>query len=153
MTSLLIASKYEEIYPPELKDFVFITDKAYTKEDVLQMEFMILSSLSFDITFPTMNRFLERYMKLLGDEDNSCVTNLAYFMIDLSLIDIRMTAYPASCITASAICYAYKTVQRNLYPHQEASRINEQGVEHFVASSLGFSESDLSVCMKELYFL
>jgi G2/mitotic-specific cyclin-B, other len=35
VTALLIASKYEEIYPPELKDFVFITDKAYTKEDVL----------------------------------------------------------------------------------------------------------------------
>jgi cyclin B len=35
VTSLLIASKYEEIYPPQLKDFVFITDKAYSKEDVL----------------------------------------------------------------------------------------------------------------------
>jgi G2/mitotic-specific cyclin-B, other len=35
VTALLIASKYEEIYPPELKDFVFITDKAYNKEDVL----------------------------------------------------------------------------------------------------------------------
>lgn len=41
----MIASKYEEIYPPELKDFVFITDKAYTKEDVLQMEYLILDTL------------------------------------------------------------------------------------------------------------
>jgi len=31
VTALLIASKYEEIYPPELKDFVYITDKAYSK--------------------------------------------------------------------------------------------------------------------------
>ena len=35
VTALLIASKYEEIYPPEMKDFVFITDKAYTKQDVI----------------------------------------------------------------------------------------------------------------------
>lgn len=35
VSALLIACKYEEIYPPELKDFVFITDRAYTKEDVL----------------------------------------------------------------------------------------------------------------------
>ena len=35
VSALLIACKYEEIYPPELKDFVFITDHAYTKEDVL----------------------------------------------------------------------------------------------------------------------
>jgi len=68
VSSLLIASKYEEIYPPELKDFVYITDRAYTKQDVLEMEFLILSTLSFDITFPTSLRFLERYMKLIGED-------------------------------------------------------------------------------------
>lgn len=31
VAALLIASKYEEIYPPELNDFVYITDGAYTK--------------------------------------------------------------------------------------------------------------------------
>lgn len=32
VTSMLIASKYEEIYAPEIRDFVYITDKAYSKE-------------------------------------------------------------------------------------------------------------------------
>jgi cyclin B len=64
---MLIACKYEEIYPPELKDFVYITDRAYTKEDVLQMEFLILSALGFEITFPTPYRFLERYINVLGE--------------------------------------------------------------------------------------
>jgi cyclin B len=64
---MLIACKYEEIYPPELKDFVYITDRAYTKEDVLQMEFLILSALCFEITFPTPYRFLERYINVLGE--------------------------------------------------------------------------------------
>jgi len=31
VTALFVASKYEEIYPPELKDFVYITDRAYSK--------------------------------------------------------------------------------------------------------------------------
>lgn len=35
---MLIASKYEEIYAPEVKDFVYITDNAYTKDEILQME-------------------------------------------------------------------------------------------------------------------
>lgn len=35
VTSMLIASKYEEIYAPEVKDFVYITDKAYLKEEIL----------------------------------------------------------------------------------------------------------------------
>lgn len=35
VTSMLIASKYEEIYAPEVRDFVYITDNAYTKEEIL----------------------------------------------------------------------------------------------------------------------
>ena len=31
VSCMLIASKYEEIYPPFLKDFIYITDQAYTK--------------------------------------------------------------------------------------------------------------------------
>ena len=34
VTSLLIASKYEEIYPPELRDLVYICDRAYTRGEV-----------------------------------------------------------------------------------------------------------------------
>lgn len=68
VSAMLIACKYEEIYPPELKDFVYITDRAYTKEDVLQMEFQILSVLQFDLTFPTALRFLERFTKVIGED-------------------------------------------------------------------------------------
>ena len=39
---MFIACKYEEIYPPELKDFVFVCDKAYSKEEILDMESRIL---------------------------------------------------------------------------------------------------------------
>lgn len=38
VTAMLIACKYEEIYPPIVKDFVYITDNAYTKEEILAME-------------------------------------------------------------------------------------------------------------------
>ena len=42
---LLIASKYEEIYPPEVKDCVYITDRAYTRQEVLDMERNIVKEL------------------------------------------------------------------------------------------------------------
>ena len=38
VTAMLIACKYEEIYPPIVKDFVYITDNAYTKDEILAME-------------------------------------------------------------------------------------------------------------------
>lgn len=37
VTSLLIASKYEEIYPPELRDLVYICDRAYTRSEVSEL--------------------------------------------------------------------------------------------------------------------
>lgn len=62
---MLIASKNEEIYAPEVRDFVYITDKAYTKEEILDKEYNILTKLKFDITVPTAYRFLERYAKVM----------------------------------------------------------------------------------------
>ncbi len=49
VTAMLIACKYEEIYPPIVKDFVYITDNAYTKEDILIMEKKMLTTLDFNI--------------------------------------------------------------------------------------------------------
>ena len=45
----MISTKYEEIYPPTVKDLVYITDNAYTKNDILMMESDILVALDFDI--------------------------------------------------------------------------------------------------------
>lgn len=35
---MLIASKYEEIFSPTFKDFVFITDDAYSCQEIFNME-------------------------------------------------------------------------------------------------------------------
>lgn len=90
VTALFIAAKYEEIYPPELKDFVYITDNAYSKNEVIQMEFYILSLLSFNLSIPTCNRFLERYLLLIGADNYQPVLYLSKFLIELSMMDIRM---------------------------------------------------------------
>ncbi len=60
VTAIMIAAKYEEIYPPTLRDYIYITDHAYTAADIKEMECHVLSTLEFDITFPTAYRFLER---------------------------------------------------------------------------------------------
>lgn len=58
MSALLIASKYEEIYVPELNDFVFISDSTFSKQEILEMERSILMTLQFDITTFSSYRFL-----------------------------------------------------------------------------------------------
>jgi hypothetical protein len=62
---MLIASKYEEIWAPELRDFIYISDKAYTREQILQMEKTMLNTLSFNLTVPTAYNFLGRLLKVI----------------------------------------------------------------------------------------
>ena len=42
---MLLASKYEEIWAPEVRDFVYISDKAYTREQILDMEKQMLNTV------------------------------------------------------------------------------------------------------------
>lgn len=88
---MLIASKYEEIYAPEVRDFVYITDKAYTKEEILKMEFQILTTLDYNITTPSSYRFLERFTKIINAD--TPLFNLARYLIELPLIEYRMLKY------------------------------------------------------------
>jgi len=58
---MLIASKYEEIYAPQVDEFCYITDNTYRREDVLAMERTVLDALNFELTQPTTKTFLRRY--------------------------------------------------------------------------------------------
>merc|ERR1719287_70227 len=66
VTCMLLAAKHEEIYPPEIKDFVHVTDRAYSREDILEQEVSILNTLQFQLTSPSPLQFLNRFLKLMG---------------------------------------------------------------------------------------
>lgn len=55
----MIVGKYEEIYPPILKDYVAVCDNAYTREEILEMEAQILQFIRFDLTQTTTLTYLE----------------------------------------------------------------------------------------------
>jgi cyclin B len=58
---LFAAAKYEEIYPPGLEDFVYICADAYTKEDVVNMEGLILAELQFSLVFTSSQNLIGHY--------------------------------------------------------------------------------------------
>lgn len=49
VAALLITTKYEEIYPPTVKDFIYLTDNTYTRAQILKMEMNILFNLQFEV--------------------------------------------------------------------------------------------------------
>lgn len=49
ITAMLIASKNEDYKPPSVEDFSYITDNAYTPNQILQMEHKILTAVNFEL--------------------------------------------------------------------------------------------------------
>ncbi|KAM7166748.1 G2/mitotic-specific cyclin-B1 [Macrochelys suwanniensis] len=108
VTAMFIASKYEEMYPPEIGDFAFVTDHTYTKYQIKQMERKILQALDFALGRPLPLHFLRRASKI-GEVDLEQHT-LAKYLMELSLVDYEMVHYPPSQIAAAAFCLALKVL-------------------------------------------
>lgn len=83
--AMFIASKYEEIYPPEVSEFVYITDDTYNKKQVLRMEHLILKVLKFDISVPTPLAFLTHLS--VECKLNEKTLHLAMYLCELSLLE------------------------------------------------------------------
>lgn len=64
VTAMFLASKYEEMYPPEISDFAYVTDKAYTTAQIRDMEMTILRVLKFQLGRPLPLQFLRRASKI-----------------------------------------------------------------------------------------
>ncbi|XP_052015944.1 G2/mitotic-specific cyclin-B1 [Apodemus sylvaticus] len=106
VTAMFIASKYEEMYPPEIGDFAFVTNNTYTKHQIRQMEMKILRVLNFSLGRPLPLHFLRRASKI-GEVDVEQHT-LAKYLMELSMLDYDMVHFPPSQIAAGAFCLALK---------------------------------------------
>ena len=138
ITSLFIASKYEEIYAPSAKDLIFMTDNAYKIEEMIKMENEILKVLKFELTFPTSLRFLELY----GDFLNLDEINLfrCYYLNEVSLICYNLCGYCPSLIACACL---YINLKSNIivfkgYNEEELFKIT------------GYKKAEISNCLKIL---
>jgi len=110
VSALLIAAKFEEVYPPQVKELVYVTDKAYTGNDILQMEVRILKALNFKVCYPTSIHFLERYCSV--NEFTDAHRDLAQYLLELTLVDYKMLKYSPSHIAAASILLTNKLLRR-----------------------------------------
>ncbi|EGD74548.1 cyclin B [Salpingoeca rosetta] len=100
ITAMMVAAKYEEMYPPELGDYVYITDKAYSEDRILAMERKLLRVLDFSLGKPLPLHFLRRNSKA-GHAD-ATMHSMGKYMIELSLGSHAMLKYVPSQLAAAA---------------------------------------------------
>jgi len=138
--SMYIAAKYEEISPPDVTEFVYITDDTYTKKQVLRMEHLLLKVLDFRMNTPTCNCFLTHYLRFLKMfELNTCdkVEHLARYLAELTLIDSEtFLGYLPSQIAAASIYLAMNIVGKAW---------NKQ-----IGEQLGYEVNEIEECVLDL---
>lgn len=108
ITALLLASKYEEMFSPNIEDFVYITDNAYTSSQIREMETLILKELKFELGRPLPLHFLRRASKA-GEVDVQQHT-LAKYLMELTLTDYDMVHVHPSQLAAAASCLSQKVL-------------------------------------------
>jgi len=134
--SIYIASKYEEIFPPEVNEFVYITDDTYTKQQVLRMEHLVLKVLNFQMTAPTINCFLLHFLRVINA--NKKIEHLSRYLAELTLIEAEpFLEYLPSQIAASALYLALSQFG-NVWTTQ-------------ISEKCGYQLNDLRACIRDLH--
>jgi len=141
VSALFIACKYEEIYPPEVRDCVHITDNAYDREEVLKMEGDILKELNYQICVPTCYHFLTRYLNCIQASERTQL--LASYYAERNLQEYDMLLNSPHLFAAAAIYAALK--QQN----QEVLRLHyTSSWSKCIQEESGLEESDLIPCAR-----
>jgi len=134
---MFIASKYEEIYPPDVGEFVYITDDTYTKRQVLRMEHLVLKVLGFDLSAPTSHLFVSQLGQM--SQTNEKTQHLAMYLNELSLMSgENFLRYTPSLVAAASIALARHTMGVEAWPSN-------------VAEASGISVHELQECLVALH--
>jgi len=165
VTSLLLAAKFEEVDPPELDDLVFDSVNSYSKHDITNLEMMMLTTLQFQVAGPTAAHFLRHFQTIVTQWETSGPVSLqqsvptwsavsstraaepleeevredlAWYMLELALLDIHMIGYLPSLLAAAVVL-----LSRKLSYHQQAWPV-------MLVQLAGYTEVELEPCTKEL---
>lgn len=146
---MLLAAKYEEIWPPEVKECVHISANTYTREEVIQMERNMCAALSFRLTVPTAFPFASRLWSVLEGEDflglhasdEECAQQFALlrhatgFFLEHALLDYKCLQFTPSQVGNAAVFLALVTL-RMKYDAPLSVRVWTEALQHYGKAEL-----------------
>ncbi|KAL6560213.1 Cyclin [Orobanche hederae] len=145
VSSMLIASKYEEISPPHVEDFCYITDNTYNKAEIVKMEEDVLKALRFEMGSPTVMTFLRRFTRIAQEDYESSSLQLEFlccYLAELSLLDYVCVKFLPSLVAASVVFLSRFILQPMLHPWNSPLEYHS-----------GYEAADLKECVGILHDL
>lgn len=142
VAALLVACKYEEIYPPEVRDCVYITDRAYQREEVLAMEQEILGTLHYRISVPTAYPFLLRFLTL--SKASTLTRYAANYYMERTLQEHDLLRFRPSILSATSVVLALSNP--NIMSKEKTSMGAVLGSIQLLLDYTGFNITDIAMC-------
>ena len=118
---MYISCKFNEIFYPILKDCIEISDGAYTKEDLLNIEKDILKTINYNVLPPSKEDFYNIIAKAFEFGEKQYY--LGKFFMENSLIDYNMIKYPSSVIAVACSYIVMKFFKIENYKKLYSTRI------------------------------
>lgn len=115
VSALLLACKYEESGPPEVKDCIFITDYAYDRAEILGMERSILNKLNYELCVPTGYHFLTKYLQTINATDK--LKHLAFYFAERNLQEYDVLNDKPHVFAAASLYVALSQVSQTNITH------------------------------------
>lgn len=122
VTALLLAAKYEEVFPPVLHYFAYVTGGNFDENDILAAEKFMLQVLEFEFSYPNPLNFLRRISKA----DNYDVQSRSFgkYLLEISVVHHELIEFPPSLCAAGAMYVARHILGR---PEWDANLVHYSG--------------------------
>ena len=144
ITALMIACKHEEIDLPKMDDFIYITDHAYVKNEMIKMEYDVLNKLNFSFLYPSPIKFFE-YLSLHFNFDKK-MHMMGKYLMESFLLDIKNFKYKPSIIACACAYIVMKFFKlKNYYEAYDKKFYNLKEGE--------YTEGNVKECAKEICLL
>ena len=146
ITALMIACKHEEIDLPKIDDFIYITDNAYKKNEVIKMEFDVLSKLNFAFLYPSPIKFFEYLSFNFNFEKKQHM--MGKYLMESFLLDVKNTKYKPSIISCACAYIVMKFFKMKNYQETYNKKFFDLD-----ETKEKFSEHNIKECAKDICLL
>jgi cyclin B len=113
VTALYIATKLNEIFSGNVKDYVFMTDRAYNEIDIISMESDICKTLNFNFLVPHCLSFFQIFSKKIGFDKDSEEYQFGIFVIQNFLMNSKSFNYNYSIISIASCNLIVKLFEKD----------------------------------------
>ncbi|KAJ3431820.1 cyclin-a2-4 [Anaeramoeba flamelloides] len=144
VTCIFIASKYEEIYSPEIEELSEYTKNLCKPNQILRSETLILNCLRFRFTVVTPKQFLRWYLRAASSSIK--VMLIANYLLELQSLEYAFLNFKPSMIAASCVAAARWILNDQNNNNNNNKHWWDKTMEHYT----GYIESELTECISFL---